>query len=136
MQKLKCFQKVFSLIETDFFFGEVYSSAKAACSLLSSSLDRLVAMTSNLDCFIASTTLSSTASLVIRKRAEVPSVTLLRIDFMKPSSIPIWVNEPTSAPSAAPATRPTKGIKKRIPNSRPQKAPLSAPIRVNSLAID
>jgi hypothetical protein len=41
----------------------------------------------------------------------MPLVTLLRIDFMKSSSILILVMEPVSAPIATPATKPNKGIK-------------------------
>ena len=65
-----------------------YSWPKASRSFCSCSLDRLVAMISNSASFIASTTLSMTASLVIRKSADVPSVTWLRTRLMKSSSMP------------------------------------------------
>ena len=98
------------------------SSANASRNFIYSPLDRLVAMISRSNCFMASTTLSLTASLVSKKRAEVPSVTLLRTDFMKSSSIPTFAKEPVSAPSAVPAARPAIGTKKRMPNSKPQLA--------------
>ena len=113
--------------------GAASSSANVSRSLDSSSLDRLVAIISNLNPLMASATLSSTASLVNRKRAEVPSVTLPRTDFMKSSLIPTWAMEPASAPIAAPTTIPNIGIKNIRPNNKPQKAPLSAPAPVKSL---
>ena len=88
----------------------------------------VVAISSNCWPLSASATRSRTASLLIRKRAEVPGVTFSRTSPMKLSSMPISEKAPESAPVAAPMAAPSKGMKKSRPNSRPQNAPPSAPI--------
>jgi hypothetical protein len=68
--------------------GRRYASANSSRSFSSWSFERFVAMISNLLFFIRSGMRSITASLVIRKRADVPSVTAPRTRLMKSSSIP------------------------------------------------
>ena len=77
--------------------------------------------------FSAARTLSSTASEVMTKSAEVPGVTFSRTSLMKPSSMPTSVSAPVRAPVAAPMAAPSSGTRKMSPNSSPQKAPPSAP---------
>ena len=70
------------------FTNEGYACANISRNRSSCSFERFVAMISNLMFFIRSATRSMTASLVIRKRADVPSVTALRTRLMKSSSMP------------------------------------------------
>ena len=70
------------------FTNEGYACANSSRNWSSCSFERFVAMISNLMSFIRSETRSMTASLVIRKRADVPSVTALRTRLMKSSSMP------------------------------------------------
>src|SRR5262249_35358729 len=67
---------------------EPYGCANASRSFCSCWWERLVAMISNFARFVVSATRSMTASLVMRKSADVPSVTAPRTRLMKSSSIP------------------------------------------------
>ena len=105
------------------------AAANVSRSLSSSALDRLVAMTSNAWPLSASANRSMTAPLVIRKSAEVPSVTLPRASLMNLSSMPTSAIAPISAPIAAPTAIPRTGTKKSRPKSSPQKEPWARRVR-------